>query len=682
MKYNALKRQPAKSFKITDFDGGMDLVSPPTSINKNAVSQSLNMWYKNSRLQTRPGFKGEIDTVNQTEILGNFAELNYKITDTVVYMYGEYYRLATADALSGNAVHTTNVFLVDLYGNIMPMGVLEFRRVSSNNFYVPVNMIFFNGKSVSGGGVFAFVTLQNMHNFSEYLYEVYEVDGNYTEWQRVDEFYIPTVFINGRGNKYQTAKSEIGFEAPSPMILESQNILNGKFHAYYTSDGYSNSFKLPFNALAEDEVICRIYYTLTDYAEWVIPADSMQDTVKFWGKDVSALIDRDKGMIYFIVENGDFAIPSMNMYPENNIKVTATKEIKNGLCNIVHSSCFVRNNSKLLLSGGADGNTVYTADFENPLYFPKNSCVTIGESSGKITALAVQQGKTVVFKEHEIYTLTVKEGSAINEISLLSDNDKTFRKGNTFTVETVSKSIGCYNPRTIARCGRRNLWLSCDNAIYALDLSGGNEIENISKKVAPIMPDFYSYYYFAVADDTHYYFVFDDKVLVCEATKSGESKPFLWKLPQEMKLQSAFYHDGKLQFLVSSERGQIAYMTSLSGETDSVFYYEDQNLQHSEKQIESLFTTKSYDFSQKSSMKNIESIYLAMSGKKNVKVSVNDNAPTNINFDSSNEVYDKCDYKLVKLMPHLHSVDTLCLTFATNSRMSIGEIEIIYRLIG
>ena len=149
-----------------------------------------------------------------------------------------------------------------------------------------------------------------------------------------------------------------------------------------------------------------------------------------------------------------------------------------------------------------------------------------------------------------------------------------------------------------------------------------------------------------------------------------------------MKLQSAFYHDGKLQFLVSSERGQIAYMTSLSGETDSVFYYENQNLQHSEKQIESLFTTKSYDFSQKSSMKNIESIYLAMSGKKNVKVSVNDNAPTNINFDSSNEVYDKCDYKLVKLMPHLHSVDTLCLTFATNSRMSIGEIEIIYRLIG
>lgn len=527
MKYNALKRQPVKSLKITDFDGGMDLISPPTSINKNAVAQSLNMWHKNARLQTRPGFKGEIDTVIQNKIASDYAESDYKVTDTVVYLYGEYYRLVISDTLTGNSLHTTNVYLADLYGDIIKMGAMEFRRTNSTDFYAPVNMIFFNGKSVSGGGVFAFVTLQNKYNYEQFLYEVYEVDTGFTEWQRVDEFYIPTVFINGRGNKYQTAKSETGFESPSPMILESQNILNGKFHAYYTSDGYSNSFKLPFNILAEEEVICRIYYTLSEYAEWVIPANNMRATIKFWGKDVSALIDRDKGMIYFQTESSDFAIPSSNVYPENNIKVTATKEIKGGLGNVVHSTCFVRNNSKLLLSGGADGNTVYTADFENPLYFPKNSCVTIGESSGKITALAVQQGKTVVFKEHEIYTLTVKEGGAINEISLLNDNEKIFRKGNSFTVDTVSKNIGCYNPRTIARCGKRNLWLSCDNAIYALDLSGGSEIENISKKVAPIMPDFYSFYYFAVADDTHYYFVFDDNVLVCDVAKAGESKLFL-----------------------------------------------------------------------------------------------------------------------------------------------------------
>ena len=89
MKYNSLKRQKVNTLKISAFSGGVDLQNLPTDIKNNQLSECDNMWYKDSRLQTRPGFKGDISCAIKTEFDGYDGELKYDITDCEVY-YEDY----------------------------------------------------------------------------------------------------------------------------------------------------------------------------------------------------------------------------------------------------------------------------------------------------------------------------------------------------------------------------------------------------------------------------------------------------------------------------------------------------------------------------------------------------------------------------------------------------------------
>ena len=457
MKYTSLKKQPLKSFKIRALNGGVDCENNTDGMFDGKISACKNMWYKNSRLQTRPGFKGEAESAVNAMIYGNEGELDYKVTDTVIYRSGEYCRLATAQITVDDSVHYTYVYLLDLFGNITPIGQLSFSRFSSDSFYLPTQIHFFNGKpQKNGGGIYAMVTLCDRYDVTKKNHYIYEVNSKLDEWVKVENFYIPTALTNGRGNKYQQSKNETGFSTPSPIILESQNMLEERFYSYFTSDGFSNSFKLPYSNLSNEEISCRVYYDLDKYVEWVIQPGYLRATKTFNEVEITAYIDRVTGTLYFKSETDDYSVPVMPMYSENNIKVTAAKKINNGFSKIVSASCVTRHNSKLLVAGGENGNTVFTGDYDNPLYFPYSSSVQVGEGSNKITHMSSQQGKVLVFKENELHLLTVNEGKATNEISLIRDNDKRFRTSDSFACEQISSSIGCDNNATVAVCGKHS----------------------------------------------------------------------------------------------------------------------------------------------------------------------------------------------------------------------------------
>lgn len=681
MKYDSLKRQSVKSFKISALDGGINASQIPENINDNQVPMCKNMWYKDGRLQTRPGFNGDSAKAINTRIYGYSGELEYKVTDTEIYLDGIYYRIAVSDVITDDYAHYTYVYLIDLEDNIKPIGNMTFFRISSEIFNLPTNIIFFNGKSQNGGGIFAFVTLTNKYNVNEKSYIIFEVNADFTEWERVYDYYIPTIFINGRGNKYQVAKKENGLSYPAPKELESQNMLNGRFHAYYTSDGYSNSFKLPFTNLAEEKVVCRFYYTLVDYLEWEFPSTDTLCKKKFMNKDVSGILDREKGVVYFITEDGDFPLPIIDMYHENNIKITATKEIENGFQRIVYSTCGVRNNSKLLIAGGMDGNTVYTADYDNPLYFPIGSSVKVGESDNGLTALSVQNGKIIAFKRHSLYTLSMKNGSRINEISLLSDNDRVFYKNDSFTVAEVSQSIGCSNKKTVVSYEDVSFWLGSDNKIYAV--SGGKDIINISDKAQAVMPDFFDSDTFAVGGEDYYILVKGKEIFVFDCKELKNAKAYKWESPECASVESGYYHNGRFKFLCTGEESNIAFIANLEGDTDSFLHNGiDNSITQLQVPIKNSVITKFYALSSLRELKNVDSIYLLVAAKGKVKISVNGMQLANINFGFSNEIYDKCDYKTVKLSPHLYATDSVYLTLCSDRQMSIGEIEIIYRITG
>ena len=681
MRYDSLKRQSVKSFKIKGLNGGINVKDAPEAIADNQVCISKNMWYKASRFQTRPGFLGDSKKAIDIKIHDIDGMYDYKVTDTEIFIDGEYYKIAVANIIEEDYAHHTYVYLIDSQNTIRQIGNMSFFRIASDVFSIPTNILFFNGKPQNGGGIYAFATLTNQHDYSEKYYNIYEVSADFKTWDRVYDYYVPTIFINGRGNKYQIAKKENGLSYPAQKELESQNMLNGRFNVYYTSDGYSNSFKLPFTNLAEEKVVCRIYYTLVDYMEWEFAATSTVCKKAFMGKEVSGILDREKGVLYFITDQGNFPIPIIDMYHENNIKITASKEIEKGLEKIVFSTCATRMNSKLLLSGGMEGNIVFSADYENPLYFSVGSSVRIGESDNNVTALLQQNENVLAFKQHSLYELKLKEGGNINEIALLSDCDRVFKKLDSFTVEEISKNIGCNNKNTLCDCGNTIVWQGTDNKIYSY--SGGKYIYYISDKIDSVIPKFDYKDSFSVGGDDMYILFTNREIYVFLLKDLNKITVYRWDCPECAMVKSGYFHNGIFKFLCSGERDTLIYIAELNGETDAFVHYDkDGNITQIPMPIKNSVITKFYRLSDLPKLKNVENIYFLLAAKGKVKIGINGLTIANINFGFSNEIYDKREYKTVKLSPHLYETDSVYLTLSSDQHMSIGEIEILYRLIG
>lgn len=681
MKYGSLNSRGTKVFKTGVLNGGLDTNHSSDLIKNNKIVSGCNMWYKDYCLKTRPGFKNDTEKAVKTFIYGNNGTIEYNVTDTAVYLDGTYWRIATGEVLTDDYVYYVYAYLIDLQGNIVPMGHISFNRLSNDSFYVPAHINFFNGKPQNGGGIFAIIALHDKYNRSKKSYCIYEVNSDFTSWEKVNDFYVPTVLINGRGNKYQTAKTESGFSSDAPMTLESLNMLDGRFHAYYTSDGYSHSFRLPFNSLADKTISCKIYYTISEYIEWIIPSDNIRDIQKFYNQEISAIVDRDTGILYFTGESGDFPIPIMELCSENNIKITATKEIEGGIASIANASCLTRYNSKLLVAGGEGGNTVYVSEYENPLYFAKNTSIDVGESGSPVICMSVQQGKIVAFKEHELHLLSFKEGDILNEITLLKDNGKVFKKPDSFESEQVSKKIGCANKKTVAICGGKNIWLSEDGKIYKFDVSGKKITELCNPEILKL--DHITYGQATAMGSEEYYILSAfNEMFVVDIQNLKESNCFLWRAPEGLNIENGFYHSGKFMFLCCGEDSRLAFVSWLDGNVDNVLYFDEEAVIQNNLPITSSFTTKHYYLGEKNTFKNIEGIYFTLSANGKVKISVNDRYKTEINFGYPNDDYDKCEYKSVRISPHLYNVDGVSISFESNKEFSIGEIEVRYRIMG
>ena len=682
MKYDSLKRKSVKTFKVSKFDGGLNSTFSPMNIEDDQLSDCKNMWFKGGRLQTRPGLECSVSTAIQTPVLGSLGLNEYKIHNAKIDFKGEYNRIVTAEVLTDDYAYYINVFLVSESGHFKSIGKMSFFRTTSEIFYMPINVLFYTGKPQNGGGIFAMVTVQNSYYEDERYYNLFEISKDLTEWNRVYDFYIPTLYINGRGNKYQIAKSGNQVTTATPKILESPNMLNGRFHSYFTSDGYSNSFRLPFTDLSSDSIICRVYYTLRDYVEWQISGTSIVNTQKFFGQNVTMEVDREKGTVYFTSESGDYAIPAMDMYHENNIKITATKEIEKGIGKVLYSTCSLSYQSRIIVAGGENGNDVFVADYDTPLYFPQNSSVKVGSGDSEIVDLVQQNGKIVALKKDGIYTLTLKKGDKINDISLLADNDKYFTECDSFTCEEITKQIGCRGRNCTAVLNNSIIFLGGDSQIYALTSLSGKKIISLSQHFGKEFSDF-KYADFGFSGNNHYMIFKNNKAFVGEVISPENIKWYYWEFPESFKISGGFWAQNKFSFLCTNKNTYISYIATLAGDSDnSIEYNDDGIITKYNESIQSYITTKHFDFSSFSSKKNIESIFLSIASKGNVSISVNGKEIADVNFRLTNEEYDKCEYKSVKLMPHLNNINTVYITLSSKNGMSVGELEIIYKKIG
>ena len=298
-------------------------------------------------------------------------------------------------------------------------------------------------------------------------YTIYEINANFSGWTRVSSFYVPTVLINGRGTRYEEAKSSNTAYCGTPKTLESLNMLNGRFKAYYTSDGVSSCFRLPFSTIANEAVNCRIYSAPNVYWEWTVPANATTVTARYFTADITMNLDRGKGIVYFTdSSNTDFPIINFLRYHENNICISATKSIENGFEQIVSSTCVASQGNTLFFSGGIHGKRVFCCHRENPFYFSELGSVSLGNDE-PVVALGGFRDTILAWKENETYLIDIKAGKALNNSALLADNNAVFYDADSLTAKRVNQSVGCKNKNTVALCGSMPVWLGTNGAVYA-----------------------------------------------------------------------------------------------------------------------------------------------------------------------------------------------------------------------
>lgn len=675
MKYSFLKANPEKHIHIKAFDGGINAEENPQNIQNNFLTEAKNVYLKSGKLKSRPSVLADESKVLACELSAQSDYSSFKLCDTVFYLDGIPFRIATEYMDYGLSFYYVCIYLIDPKGNVSYIGALNYQRTSSDAFYIPTHITFFQGKPQNGSGIFAFVSLNNAENYMDNSFEIYELDSYLLGWNQINNFYIPTVLINGRGDAYEVAKDANQAYTASPKYLESPNLLNGKFKAYFTSDGYSSAFTLPFSKLTDDTVTCTIYRSGDSFCQWVVTSGKTTDKQSFIGTEVTMTVDRDKGIIYFTVPAGEYEIPVMNKYRSNNIIVTASKECSEGFEDIVSSKGCSTLNSRIIFSGGLKNNRIYSSRYENPLYFPESDITEIGEARLPVTSIKPLGNKLIAFKETETHLIDVKAGTAINTTSLLPDDNTVFYNNDSFTVSTLSVNIGCKNENAVTKLGEKLLIFASDGRIYEIYPSGKitHADSNIKSLLNFVHHNLREEVVTASCND-FCLFAYESKAVVASISSNSDISWFFWEFPEEITVSGGFSGENSPVILIKGTE-QTAYCATLSDKnswdtllvknTDSTYSVIAHN-------YESIIKTRHFCDSNKIFKKRLNRIYMDIMSTENITVLIG-------NSDKTVIPPTKSDYlKSIKLYPRLCRYHTFGITLVSSGQLNLGAVDIFY----
>jgi len=678
MKYGSLKGETQKVLNIPALNKGIDLLNAPENIEKGGLTKGVNVWFEGGRLKTRPGITANADNIIQSQVEECEGERRFEFTDTLFFHDGEFKRIVTERFYCDISGYVVCVYLLSANGSITDIGYIYLGRLNDDVFYTPRTINFYVGKPQNGGGIFALVSLMNEVDKKSREYRIFEITSDLDDWVMVSGYYIPTVYINGRGNAYEFASEAVNAaEVDKPKELEALNMLDGSFYSYYTSDGYSYSFRLPFTNIAERTITCRIYQTPDSYTEWKIDGDKTKASATFFDIKVYANINRDKGLIYFTTESGNYPVPAMDLYSENNIRFLASVDIPKGMQEVVSTTCTATIGSRILLSGGATNNKLFCTKYENPLYFPRNTDVAVGFSDSKVISLVKSGDKIIALKPSGVYSISLKKGKNINDTALLPDNDNIFYEKDTFDIKCIENDVGCSNKNAVACVMDNVFWQGTDRHFYSLTQSGKrirltnksapylDELSNLELKAGAVIPL-----------GEYYMLSFAEKAIIIKYNIASleEEGAYIWTFPEGYSIVGGKALDGKC-CLVLENTEENTFFTAVLKENEDTLISNDLAVTHP---IKSRIITPRYSMGGLRDKVKIKSVYLQLHAKGKVEIRLKAGNRLFADYIIDRAEFNRYCDNLVKLIPELHGAEWLEVSVKSDKELALGEIEAHY----
>lgn len=678
MKYTSLDPVKEKSLHIGPFEKGLDLSRNPLYIDKKALSECKNVICEGSVLKTRSGLNTAAEHIIKSDYTTESFFNTYKINDNDFFINNNSYRIITETAEMGFSQYCISFFLLNQNRELTSIGTMSFKRSSDAAFYIPSNITFFQAKPQSGCGIYAFFTLSNLEGLGENIYEIYELNEDLDNWKKIEDYYIPTVYINGRGNMYKAAEAADNLTLDPPKLLEAPNMLNGIFYAYYSSDGYSSSFTLPFSNISNATVNCRIHYSLEAYADWTVYAGETTATKEFMGAKVTMNVDRLKGIIYFTVEAGDYSVPYMSKYRINNIKITASKKDPSDFSDIVSCTCCKVSNSRIILSGGDKSDCIYSANYDNPLYFPQTAFAQIGEDRLPVKALSLQKDKIIAFKPNGIYRLELKKGKRVNSISLLADNDSVFYETDSFSVVCIDNTVGCNAQSATVSFHEKTLFAGTDGNFYSI--SDSFNIKPLSGKIKEYLKEFEREELsetVVLSDEKYCYFFLNNIAYIAvpdDGLNADKTLWYIWQFPEEVKIKGG-KTDGNSLILLCTNSYTTCYTAVLDGNEDIVPDITNSAEPIQNFKIESRITTANFAPEGINRRIKLTRIYLYMSAKGKTEICLNGKA---VNFSDNPTTDSANSLTRVIIFPEIYCTNSIYITVWADEQLVLSEGEICY----
>ncbi len=696
MKYGNISPSKQEKFHIPALDGGVNF-SEEEFIEDNQLSNCSNMWFKDGALRTRLGI-----SAIEKSIIGRYDKYSYcispfKMTDSTVFIGGKPYGVAYCIDGDYISYELLRVFFVAGDGSVKETEPIYFNRVSSQIFYKFSKAVFFSASATVGGGIYAFMTVSNG---SSKIYRIYEINSDFSDWTELSsvEYYTPIVYMNGRGNKFPENDDENIYYSAEPTEPEALNMLTSKFKAYFTSDGYSSSFKLPISNLDDDVVVCKIYHSPGVYTQWIINRGSNSSSAVFSNTTVNMKIDRTTGIFSFSALGAAFVVPYLSEYGGNNIEITAYKSTENALARVIGSKRCVGYNSRLYFCDNEyKPNEVYSARMTSPLYFPINSKVSVGEDTSAVTALGVVCNKLIAFKPTEIYKINLKVGDAYTAEGILSGQKADFIHNDTLTTTAVHSFIGCDCPDTLKNCSNRLVWLSSIGKVYTLATTTygkENNIYEVSSHIDEMLKGYSSEALkkaYAADTDGYYMLMLDKKIAVMDyrikdfgfpakyagaGENGGSISWYIWDYCTQLDAASVAKIEGNILFACNCEDLKYQYVSSFYGEKDVIVKTDESgNAALEEYDINSGFCSAFTDFGQMATSKTVDEIYigLKLSGATELKVT-GERSRGKLTLFPKNERYE-----VTKIILPIKSSNRIKISLDSKDRFAVGGILIKYR---
>lgn len=650
---------------VPALNGGVNLNDAPNLVEDNQLTAALNMWWKDQALRTRAGLATTVERSFHIQTSGMGDSLTYKVYPPVrVYRDGkpEDYVCCYCEfemSRSNNAYH---FYKFDESGKATHVSSLTFLDYEDGDPYATGMFMFAANPTADGIGLYA------VFNSGD----IYSMNKNF-ELQKIDksEIYAPLVVVNA-----------VGFDdTGSPPVVsgtqfEGYNLLSGAFRTAFTTDGKAHEFKLPLDNLTMNNGESpAVEYTGTDgtVTRWESFSNTMfyaQASAEIGGETVTVKLYRRSGIIEFSTGvDTPYPLPGSI---SNNLIVTAWKtdpEATKKIANMQFATWFggdrsgINGGTRLFVSGNPDHpNLVHWSDINNPLYFPENNYAYIGESSQKVTGFGKQTDILVIFKEHEIYSAEYVSGNTYTAQDVIGGKvvDVTANAA-VFPITPINSGIGCDCPNTIQLCNNRLIWATSDGAVYGLMAANQASERNVRKLSAMIesrlkAEDRYLLKSALSCDvDGHYMlFVWNrvylldymDGVFQYYATYSDERKAqrnmswYCWEFPKECTPAAVMPKGDRLSafcirnYPYTDSSGMpkkalfgAAYL--LDGERDCVFHpsgpaFEtgEFDISVEEREIQSCFQTKVFDFGSQERKKKIHRLHMNMADTSNARITV------------------------------------------------------------